>query len=146
MLLWVIEKILKVKIKKSILLLLVIISIANYLQISNKICKSMTVFKTYQNLVNAIFKAANDKIFKVLNNLFNPTGDEDTRMIYSVEYSEQSVQNEFFYFFKDGYISRNIIYEDENNASVPIMFGVGGNGSGNMKVIKRKDKWFLLNF
>lgn len=135
------------KIKKSILLLLVVlINSQLFANIEQNLQVKDSIQNTPENLVNAIFKAANDKNFEVLTNLCDPTGDGDTRMICSVEYSEQSVQDEFCNFFKDGYISGDVIYEDENNASVPIMFGVGGNTSENMKVIKRKDKWFLLSF
>lgn len=97
-----------------------------------------------EEVVNALFKAAQTSNFDMLKNLCDPKNenDGDTRELCNLT---EERKKEFVEYFKDGKVTGSAVIEGDE-ASVPFVFGPNGSESEEMKLIKRDGKWYFYSF
>ena len=100
-----------------------------------------------ETVVQAIFSAANSEDFSSVQNLCDPQGenDSDTQNICDLSDGDAEFQQEFVKYFSKGKTSGEPQIENDQ-ASVPIMFGPEGKQEETIVLVKREDQWYLSSF
>jgi len=101
-----------------------------------------------EDVVQAVFDAAQSGDFAPLADLCDPQGenDDDTKVICSAATDDAHRQVITEAFVKSRINGETQVSEDGDQAQVPFLFGPDGDREETMVLIKRAGRWYLLGF
>ena len=108
----------------------------------------MSPVESPESVVQAVFDAATSGDFGSLGDLCDPVGenDDDTQMICDTA-TDGANRDEFVQYFASGKVNGvATISPDGTEATVPLLFGPGGDDEETMTLINRDGQWYLYSF